>query len=70
MKEVVIIEAPGKVGALKNILKSLRRTAEVVATFGSLYDLPKSSLGLDPDRLTPTGWEVANEKALSRLVEA
>jgi len=69
-RQVVVIEAPGKVGTLRAILKALRISADVVATFGSLYDLPKSALGLNAETLTPTGWRVVNPKVMSRLVEA
>ena len=43
---LVILESPGKIGAVKNYLGS---NYKVIASVGHVRDLPKSTLGIDID---------------------
>ena len=49
-KYLVIVESPAKV---KTIKKFLGKNYEVMASNGHVRDLPKSSLGRDPEVDTP-----------------
>ena len=45
---LVILESPGKIGAVKSYLGS---NYKVIASVGHVRDLPKSTLGIDIDKV-------------------
>ncbi|WP_073666302.1 DNA topoisomerase [Pseudomonas aeruginosa] len=66
---VFVIEAPGKIRSLRKILSELRINAQVVATGGALYDMPKDQLGLNPNDLTPERWTPTSQRTISHLTK-
>jgi DNA topoisomerase IA len=64
---IVVIEAPGKIKAVRKILGELRFNAKVLATGGALYDIPRDQLGLNPNDLTPTTWIPTSERTIKHL---
>ena len=68
-KALVIVESPSKA---KTIQKYLGREYIVKASVGHIRDLPRSQLGVDPDKNFKTSYELipSKEKVLSELKEA
>jgi DNA topoisomerase I len=64
---VVVIEAPGKIKGLRKVLGELRFNAQVLATGGALFDIPRDQLGLDPNDLTPRTWLPTSERTIKHL---
>lgn len=64
---VIVIEAPGKLRTISKILSGMRFNADVVATGGVLYDMPKKEIGLDSLTLIPKSWTPTSPKTLSHL---
>lgn len=64
---LIVIEAPGKVKLLSKILAELSISGQVIATRGSLYDMPIDQLGLDPSNLKPTKWVAISEGTIRFL---
>lgn len=64
---LIIIEAPGKLRTISKILSGMRFNADVVATGGVLYDLPKKEIGLDPQTLVPKSWIPTSPKTINHL---
>ncbi|MGH9492417.1 MAG: type I DNA topoisomerase, partial [Terriglobales bacterium] len=65
-KALVIVESPAKA---KTINKYLGKDYEVEASFGHVKDLPKKTLGVDPQNNFETDYEVipGKEKVLAKL---
>lgn len=64
---VIVIEAPGKIRTISKILAGMRFNADVVATGGVLYDMPKKEIGLDPLTLVPKSWTPTSPKTINHL---
>jgi len=69
MKNLVIVESPTKA---KTIGKFLGKDYEVIASMGHIYDLPKSTLGVDVENKFDPQYEliVAKKKTLDLLKRA
>ena len=59
MKNLVIVESPGKA---KTISKFLGSDYVVMASMGHVRDLPKSTLGFDPEDNFKPNYQVSNDK--------
>jgi len=66
---LIVIEAPGKIAALAHALSEIRVQARIKATGGSLFNLPKQRLGLDPATLLPCEWEPEKQRNIDELVK-
>jgi DNA topoisomerase-1 len=64
---LVVVESPAKE---KTIEKYLGKDYQVIASYGHIVDLPKSSLGVDIDKNFNPKYLVSNRKALSTLKKA
>ena len=60
MKNLVIVESPAKA---KTIEKFLGKDYSVLASFGHIRDLPKSSLGVDLENKFEPVYEVSKGKS-------
>lgn len=67
---LILIEAPGKIATLRAILDTLGVDAQVMATRGRIFDLPKDRIGLDPSTLLPAEWEPVSAYRVRELQEA
>lgn len=59
MKNLVIVESPAKA---KTISKFLGSDYVVMASMGHVRDLPKSTLGFDPEDNFKPNYQVSNDK--------
>ena len=69
MKNLVIVESPTKA---RTIGKFLGSDFEVIASMGHIYDLPKSTLGVDVEKNFEPQYELmkAKSKTLDQLKKA
>ncbi len=68
-KHLIIVESPTKA---KTIGKFLGKDYRVLSSFGHIRDLPKSKLGVDPDKDFKPTYQISDEKKdkVKELVEA
>src|SRR3989344_8420566 len=59
MKNLVIVESPTKA---RTISKFLGSDYEVIASMGHIYDLPKSTLGVDTEKKFEPQYELVKDK--------
>lgn len=65
---VWVIEAPGKLDALKLALRDAGFLNDrVLATYGRLYDLPEDSLGMDPSNPNLVSWKAKRPDQIRKL---
>jgi len=75
MTKLFVVESPTKIKTLKKILRGLNNSFILLATYGHIKDLPKTSLGVDLNTLQPnfvylrSKYKVLRElKRLSKMV--
>ena len=51
---IIVIESPHKAPALKRALRANQVEAKVIATYGRLFDLPSSNMGINGGQGTST----------------
>jgi DNA topoisomerase IA len=69
-KVLFVIEAPGKIAALRLVLDRIGYSGAVIyATKGRLYDLPNASLGLNLDSLESVTMVPLNPDVIAKLKE-